>query len=253
MGSQVSCGRPRYSDSENMTKEILAVAVIIYLSLGHPTASADYIVSEWSLLSHVYDSSTGDQDYHRFSTVQNPFQDSHSAALGISTVETAYDFAWSELAGTGSFNIQVALQVEDTLGFVSSDGPIHFDTTEDLSFTINIAYTYDLPGGALLAGFSALVLDVDTHEYFFAVSEQDHNFDGQPASGTFTAQGSAFLPAGRSYVLDYMMHVTSYANSGILGTGSGYIDFQITPEPATLSLLVLAAAPLLLPRRRRRR
>jgi len=169
-----------------MRVRTLFLLASVALAIGDaPVEGASFTIEEWSLRVAVigpYPDVVGDS----FNDVENPFNESHSVALDPSTASATYDIAWSPDTGFGAFLIEGTHQAEDS-GFDSkSSGLIYFDTTVDLTFTIDIAYTYDLPGGALRGGFTILLLDVDTHEYFCGDSQHDDTFDGQPASGTLT-------------------------------------------------------------------
>ncbi len=58
------------------------------------------------------------------------------------------------------------------------------------------------------------------------------------------------MPAGSVVSISYFMSIHGFGASGALATGTGFADFQITPEPSSLSLLLLGA--LVLAKRRRR-
>jgi hypothetical protein len=91
---------------------------------------------------------------------------------------------------------------------------------------------------------------MDTHEFYFWESQTYGTFTSPPASGTLSIQGGVVLPAGSAVSISYSMSIHGYGSSGALATGTGFADFQITPEPSSLSLLLLGA--LVLAKRRRR-
>ncbi len=112
-------------------------------------------------------------------------------------------------------------------------------------------YTVDLDSYA-----QTVVLQYSGGNVVFVHSTEsfDGTFQGYPqyslvgqASGVFTSQGPT-LPA------DFPSWVRSGAAGGILNGAwgeVGLIEFQITPEPATLSLLGVAVAAVLAARRRK--
>jgi hypothetical protein len=251
----------------------------VVLAVGVSTAAVrgDAIVSSWSLLSQVYDGSTGTQNFTRFSTVQNPFASSHAAALGKSTVQTAYVFSWSNF---GSFLIQATHQNQDTSGEilrVLPDGQIYFTPQEDVSFSVSGTYAYNLPAYGMACDFSLAINDTQSQHFYYAdgrsmstyqpvVKVQKTAFsvsprqvkstfatgcyEGAPVSGTLSLQGSGVLPAGGSYRFHSNMLLETTGSSRQFATGSGTVNFsfQPVPEPATVGLLGFAA--LMLARRR---
>jgi hypothetical protein len=244
--------------SFSLATRALWFAVLVALGLGRPAgARADaFTVEQWFLDVVVQDSSTSEHVSAGFRTVQNPFQDSHSVALasGLTTAAAEYDFSW--FPDYGSFGIEASLQAEDTGGFhvgAVSRGLIYLEPTVDLTVLVSGAYSYDLPVGSLATDFSILVADAETYEIFFYDFQGDDTFLDPSASGTFTMEGEAVLPAGRTYLMDYTMDLDAYGSTGALATGSGWVNFQIIPEPATATLLLLPAAVLLLRRRTPRR
>jgi len=48
------------------------------------------------------------------------------------------------------------------------------------------------------------------------------------------------------------MELLSYGSSGVIGTGSGYVNFTLAPVPEPSSLALLAVLVLIVPRRRHR-
>jgi hypothetical protein len=225
----------------------------VVLAVGVSTAAVrgDAIVSSWSLLSQVYDGSTGTQNFTRFSTVQNPFASSHAAALGKSTVQTAYDFSWSNF---GSFLVQANHQNQDTSGEilrVLSDGKVFFSPAEDVSFNVSATYSYSLPAWGMACDLYLGVRQAHLPNYYYSGSRSVSTYEGAQ-SGTLSLQGSGVLPAGGTYELDYNLRMDSTGSSGQFGTASGSVNFSFrpVPEPATVGLLGFAA--LMLARRRGR-
>lgn len=227
---------------------ILLLLFAVALFGVQPSMADSFTVEEWHLATGVEGAPGSDW---RFSTmVQNPFQASHFATSGNSTASSVFDFAWA--AQFGSFLIEGTHQAEDIGADATSSGLIYFDAAVDLVFTIDLSYTYNLPGGAMRAGFTAAVLDADTQEAFFGVSEHGDTWSGGPVSDTLTAQGSGILPAGRSYAIQYKLELDTYSSSGILGTAFGYVDFTLAPVPEPSTLALLAMFTLTVPRRRHR-
>ncbi len=93
-------------------------------------------------------------------------------------------------------------------------------------------------------------MDVEAQTLYFSESQWEDTFLGGPKAGTFTIAGEGFIPAGREILFGYTMKVDTRGSTGLFATGDGHIEFTITPEPTTASLLALGA--FLLSRRRRR-
>jgi hypothetical protein len=236
-------------------KNLFLIAALVVGAAG-PSVRADFIIPQWRLGVSVYDSSSGEDDTSIFATVQNPFQDSHSATAGISTAETTYDFAWS--ADFGSFLIDAAHEAEDVdPGFllVRSSGFIWVAPSIDLSLEISAAYSYYLPPHMMMAELKVVVFDEDTSERLFYSLQRDNSFDGYPVSGTFTVDGNATLPAGHTTFLYYRMSIVSFSSQppGLLATGTGSVSFTLQPVPEPSTLALLAPLVLIVPRRRHHR
>jgi hypothetical protein len=234
------------------------LVVFAFFGMAQPVRGEAFTITEWALGTTVYDSSIGgpeglDSDYNN--VVENPFQHTQFASVGISTAETTYDFAWS--ADFGGFLIDAAHEAEDidtgTL-YSRSSGYIWVAPSIDLSLEIAAAYSYYLPPGMMLARLEIFASDVDTSENLFYAREQDNSFDGYPVSGTFTIDGNATLPAGHTIVLHYEMIIQSFSGqTGLLGTGTGSVSFTLQPVPEPSTLALLATFILIVPRRRHRR
>ncbi len=234
------------------TLRLAPITIALLFVWAAPANGDSFTVDDWNLATGVADLSTGEDDFHSFVTVQNPFQDSHAASVGNSTAEASYDFAWS--AGAGTFLVEAAQQAEfvdsGTL-FSSSGGSIDVFASVDLTLGLTGAYTYDLPPDSTLARFQMAVLDLDTSETLFVDTQVDDTFNGYPAAGTFTIDGEVTLPAGHSYSLKYWMRISTWTGPPeVFGTASGWVSFQLTPEPATATLLLLPAAVLVCRRHR---
>ncbi len=231
---------------------LICAAVLLTIA---PANGDSFTIDDWTLATGVHDSSTGEHESHGFYTVQNPFQDSHAASVGNSTAEAAYDFAWS--AGAGTFLVEAAHRaefVDSAILTSSSSGRIRVFPTVDLTLGLTGAYSYGLPPDMMMARFQMAVVDDDTSETLFFDLQQDDSFNGYPAAGTFTIDGEITLPAGHSYSLRYTMRIDSWTGPpAVFGSGTGFVNFQLIPEPATATLLLLPAAVLVCRRRKPRR
>ncbi len=212
-----------------------------------PVQAASFTITDWHLGTGVEDGPGYDWDISR--VVQNNFQESHYASAFNSTAASAFAFDWND--SFGRFLVEGTHQAEDVGASVESNGLIYFYTNEAVTYDIDISYTYDLPGGALRAGFTIVLVDDETHEVYLGGSYHADTWTAGPVTGTLGVQDSGVLPANRLYWLQYKLEIDSYGNSGLLATGSGHVDLILTavPEPASLAPLAL----LLLVLRRRRR
>jgi len=232
----------------------LNVAAIV-AGMVPSTANAGLIVFSWDLLTYVDHGVSGEDDYETSTVVQNPYQASHSASVGSTTAQTEYDISW--LLDFASFDIQAAHQAEDVGGASTiralSSGHVIFTPDSDIAFSVEAAYSYDLPAWGMTASVQVLIADPETHTNYFAEADSEDTFIGGPKQGAFAITGQGFIPAGRESLLLYTMQVRTYGSSGALATGSGHLTFTITPEPTTASLLALGGLTLVRRRRRCRR
>lgn len=242
----------------------LKAGFILCVVLTGPTPSlqaSTFTVDQWGVGVSVFEVFPNIV-FDSFNTVINPFLDSHAVSLGVppavSSASAAYDFVWSEFMGTGSFHIegsQQAVDVDSPGLFARSSGTILVTTTSDLLVGIAATYSYDLPPDSMLAMLGVDIVRQDPVGAIYSVSRVDDTFLGSPASGILTINDQVLLPGGNTYFLGYQMRIQSFSGgTGLIGAGSGTVDFQlqVVPEPATLWLAV-PGGPLLLPRGRRRR
>ncbi len=227
---------------------LILLTTLVMLSSAQRALAASFTVTEWFLAASVRQASGHEADFEL--TVTNPFSDAGFASIGISTAESVYDFAWND--NFGRFVIEGTHQAEDADASAESNGLIYFSTTEPFAYDIDIAYSYDLPGGMLRAGFTYNLLDTDTLDSVCVGSHHDDTWTAGPVSDTLTVQHSGVLPAGHPYAFTYKMELDTYSTSGQLATGSGHVDLTLTavPEPTTAALLG-CLAPLALRRRRK--
>lgn len=242
---------------KRLSRILACAATYVALSslVAVPPVRADsFTVEQWDLGVSVYHE-WPDVAGEGFLTVTNPFSAGHQVSLPSSPQTSAaaeYDISW--LTNYGTFDIAGDLQLEGVAGGsevdASSSGFIYITTHSDLTVTVDAAYTFDLPVGMLSTKIEFFIQDVDSHEVFIDEYQSENTFGGQPQAGTFTMTGEAILPADRAYIIRYRMRVIDYGPSGALTTGSGFVNFTITPEPSTLALL--AGFIFIVPRHRHR-
>ncbi len=224
------------------------LAVIV---LCTPATASEFTVTQWTLNVLADAAHTGD-DFGVFTTVSNPFSDSHTAFVNETIASASYDFAWD---GTfGRFLIGSENQSEDLgdWGRSKSAGTIYLSTTVDLLITIHGEYTYNLPGRHMEAEMQLAVISTDPSTIYFSEHPDANTYWNPVASGTLLIDGQTTLPAGGAYRLKYWLEVDCAGyQPGQIATGSGNASFtiQAVPEPGTLSLALLGSMMLL--RRRR--
>lgn len=217
------------------------------IAFGQRDAVGQLNVESWSLSTAVQDlSSGGGQDTRRFNTVLNPFQDSHSAQLGPGTATTAYDFAWS--ADNANFRIDVSHADPDlgnTRYVTTSSGSIYFTPAVATRVTLNGLLDYQLPVYGIDLRYSVSIYDAQTFQSFFSFTRLVDTFSQPaPATGRIVAERVGTLPVGRNYLMQYVIYLNAFGNTGAIATADGYMNLNFTPvpEPAALALVALAAA-----------
>ena len=105
----------------------------------------------------------------------------------------------------------------------------------------------------MYAAFLLTIADVQPpHSSPFGRADSYHTANGAPASGTFTGNGQAILPAGHTWSIQYRMEVQAdYGYTGEIAAGDGYIHFTLSPEPAAFLPIALGALLTRRPRSRR--
>jgi len=241
-----------------MPTRLTILTAVLLAGRGGPLARADMMLTAWNLGTGVQDfAGTVFQDFSVFDIVQNPFQASHSAALGASSAATSYDFAFGGNTGSFLFDALHNCQIVTTeRPRCLSSGYFFLSPTTDLFVTFDGRYSYDLQGDPMSASMSVVVLDVTSSpaQGVFAAGEQvTTNLQG-PHAGVIPIFGEATLPANRTYKIIYGMNVNATSLSlppGVGATATGHLSMQITPEPS--SILLIGCGALLLSRRVRRR
>ncbi len=204
-----------------------------------------FAVDDWFVSATVSNFNLGD-DSEFFYTVQNPFNASHTATIAASTCQASYDFAWAEQFGTFLIqSTQTAEGVPTSMLVTDSSGYIYVTPSEALALTINAQWTFDLPVDYMHTTLLVRVFGAATHQVLFGQTTGGDTFPGEPASGTVTITGNAILPPGETWVLRYGMDIYTYGGTqGYMGTGNGYVNFQLSPEPASASVLTLGLLTL---------
>jgi hypothetical protein len=182
-------------------------------------------------------------------TLENPLHRTLLAQAGSSISSSDVDFAWSEQFGRFLIQSeQVAIATASGLTVTSASGYTWLTTTEPMPLHIDAAWTYSLPVDYMMAIMSVTVVDPQSEVSLFVETQGAGTFPGEPAFGTLSIEGDVMLPPGPTWVLGYYLALDAFEGTqAYAAAGDGHVNFTITPEPATLALLL----PLLAMRRRR--
>ena len=238
----------------NTMKRRWMIAAALGLALSSPPARATLIVDYWDLGTGVIDSSGPDGT--GTDVIQNPYQVTDKIVHGFSEAHTAYNFAWTDTAGTFSFHVSnTAAGTDPELLRSISSGYIDFASNSDLLFSSSGAYGYQLPVGEMQvgAGFNLIKWVGLNSPLLLTRGGEDDTFVTAPRSGSIALDGAVSLPAGQVYRLQYDFETRTFGPVGSLATGSGDFTFTLTevPEPASI-LPFMFMVVLARPRRARR-
>lgn len=191
-------------------------------------------------------------------SVQNPLIVQHQVTnpgYPLSTASASYDFGWSQTSALGRFLIESTLTADGVPAnrtlLSASSARIVLSPSVPVTVLVHGEFNFSVPADPMQAvfEFSALGLVTSTYAYNFT-----HFYDtlNGPTSSTFVIDASFVLPPTESWRLRSTMQVVADSGTlGSLGSGSGYFDIRIIPEPSTLLCIILSTG-LAFPRRRNR-
>jgi hypothetical protein len=186
-----------------------------------------------------------------FGAVQNPFQQSHGAGLGLSSASAAYDFSWS--GDAGAFDIQVTQHLEGLEGRTLATGRIDFVPMVETTLSIDASLVYSLPSFTVNRSILFfLVYDYDLGDVVGGGGGEGGTFGLHPPVGSLLDNQAIMLRAGHHYLFRYEAWLEHYGSvpPGAVGSATGEFHFDFEPVPEPAGLASLATALLLRPRRR---
>ena len=225
-----------------MKLRLAASALLLsMLTIISPALAADLDFSDWELRATVIGSAPV-YDVHRFNDITLPFSNSHRSTYGLSSAAASYELDNSRFlirsiiaaeageadtllsAAAGTFDVTAQRDV-----VVHYDGRFTFNLTAD-SMRAGIAFDFSEPGNVL----NTLHEDLDSH----------FTIDGV-GPGVLAFSGEFVIPAFTTWDVDYTMSIRANDTSaGHIATGTGYLEFRFSPEPATAALFMLAGCCL---------
>ncbi len=174
-----------------------------------------------------------------FDDVMSPFMDSHQASLERSSSAATYQLAWGQDA---RFMIESVLRADSVNGNAwnaSAGGSIDLSVTEDVLVQYRARIDATLPADQMRASLILGVLDPSVSETILSVSEI-HDTTFGVGFQRLEAEGQFMLPANRVWDFRYDMSIRAQSSSaGFQGTGSGFVEFLIIPEPQAVLLLLI--------------
>jgi hypothetical protein len=221
----------------------LALVAILPVFLGRTAANADaFTIDEWFLDTGVMNFATG-SDSHAFIVVQNPFEANDPIFFGSSSSISSYRFMWA--GQLGHFLIESSQQAEGVPTSelrTGSSGSIRITPDYDLVLIVDSSWTFDLPAWQMESRLGVFVYGATSgiHLLWEDAWGQPDWPGGLSGTVSIATDEPIALPAGETWILSYVMSLrTEQGTQGLMATGSGYVDFQISPEPATALPLAL--------------
>lgn len=227
----------------HVSRMLIAVALVgSTLSLGLPAASADLTVDSWSLHTLAcHSGGAGGYDEMIDTTVNNPFNPTHTATAPDTSNITSYDFAWG--AAGGSFNWTFDHQRAGALySYAQSYGyNINFTVT-DVDMLYDFSGQYSMTGDRQITGQVQLreVTPGNWNNLFewsqSSINTPDESFDvgehGGDCWDLLIGSPSGTLQAGHTYNLWYNFAIRANTYDDSVATAVGELDMDITTIPA---------------------
>lgn len=229
----------------------LACCAILVAGVVHD-ADAAFQVLDWNIASGTqFFSVPFVQDFERNQIVTNPWTGTLQGVVGLNRSRSIHDYGWSIETPHGLFNTSFLHEIRTPDIRTLYDGAFRFFVSTDVTIHLDSLITYShTPGDNSVIDYF-LAIGAPGQPALYRREFRGGNGHGDPASGTFAVDETFTLMAGNEYHLNSWIICSNTADS--LPTGvmnlSGALNWSITPEPSTLSLLMPAALILLLRRR----
>lgn len=216
-------------------------------------ARADFDITNWILVSAVFDSEGSDLQLS--STVVNPFHETVLAQFDDSFVSTNYDVSW--VLDYAMIDMVSNQHAEGLSGRIGAGGNLTFVPMTDSILSLSAQYEYAWhPSVFARASLSISVVELNIEEIFHDGRTGGNTPLGNPFGTLSLPDASVNLFAGRVYKIIFSTSVDYVGTGppGQPGINTANISFSIAPvpEPSTVALLGLIAPAILFARRKRR-
>lgn len=245
--SSIYLGR-LFLSSRTVPRAVLLLLVLATCPAQHANAS---LVFSWSISNSVR-APGGNGPVNWFNQAHFPFNETSNLTYQNSMSNVTYDFIRNPSFVDFDLTADLTGQGSPPIFTSSASGLVTFTTTEPVLISVDASFTYNLAPGDRRAEFG--IIAGDANGPVFQKSYSSEPIFGDPNSGTWTIHAdSLYVPPGHTGGFNYSFGLSAYSGSpDLLSTGHGTLNVHIdrnVPEPATITLLALAA-PLVLHRRR---
>lgn len=216
----------------------ICICVILLSVFGAAhRVQAGFIIPSWNLATGVFipDSSDGES----ISVVQNPLETSVHAQIENSRADSSYDLAWQEQAGTGRFFTESSLVTEGVGGgtrFTISENRIRITPSTPITINVHAEYTFNLPVDHMRTDFQFVALGLTSGTVAF-LNLQGFDTTMGPGADTLFMNDQFVLPPTETWHIRSTMRIDALSGTQGIGTGSGFFDIQIVPEPNMIAVL----------------
>lgn len=241
-----------------MSPRQLALIVLPTLLLAARLSHAATQVLSWNLSTGTSDFSGVDPIFNRFdnATVTNPLIQHAQSQVGLNGTTADYDFSWLMHGFPDRINTSLTQTFRTAEVREVSENRITFSVTENAEFSVNSILNYShTPLDWDDVGWQVSLTNLTTQQSVF--NRQFIGGGGHllPSSGTFTVNETGTLLAGNRYRIVFNLDASNQSDIGTTGTMdiSGFVNFNLTPEPSSLMLAMILMGPIAARRRRRGR
>ena len=165
-----------------------------------------------------------------------PYSATHSATIEPSNITANYDLSNTR------FLIDLTMASQATFTQTTIVGASSFNDitpAEDILVQYDGRFDFDLPADSMTAVLDFAVFESDDNTVILASEDRSHNTIFGLGPRSFEISGEFILPAGNTWLMGYLFRITSRSSSApFTGSGSGYLDVRVIPEPHTAMLLL---------------